>query len=284
VSGPGWRFLKGHGTGNDFVLLPDPDNQLQLTPELVAAICDRRTGIGADGVLRVVPSGQPGSDGRWFMDYRNADGSLAEMCGNGARVFARYLVDSALVAPGRFPIDTRAGARTVHVPPDGADITVDMGPARIDPRTDLTVTAAAGRAQPWPAVGVDMGNPHAVCFVADLADVGSLDQAPWVHPDGAFGNGVNVEFVVECGPAHVQMRVYERGSGATLSCGTGACAVFAAARRRPGADPTDTWTVDVPGGRLAVYQRADGGIDLTGPAQIVATGTLSSTWLQAHHR
>ena len=280
MSEPGWTFVKGHGTGNDFVLLPDPGDELDLTPAVVTAICDRRTGIGADGVLRVVPA-QPTSTSSWFMDYRNADGSLAEMCGNGARVFARYLVDASLAAPGTFQIDTRAGARTLHVPDDGGDITVDMGPATIDPRTDLTVTVP-GHLRPWPAVGIDMGNPHAVCFVDDLDDAGPLDEPPTVRPHDAFTRGVNVEFVVQTGPAQVAMRVHERGSGATMSCGTGACAVFAAARRRPGADPSATWTVQVPGGRLVLHQRSDGGIDLTGPAELVAAGTLNHAWQEAH--
>jgi diaminopimelate epimerase len=295
VSAPGWPFVKGHGTGNDFVLLPDTTGRLDLTPSLVAAICDRRTGVGADGVLRVVPTADSAAAGhppaadpggasapRWFMDYRNADGSLAEMCGNGARVFGRYLVDAGLVPPGRFVIDTRAGAKAVEVPAGGGDITVDMGPARIDPRGDLTVAVSDGAGPSWPAVGVDLGNPHAVAFVADLADAGRLYDPPVVRPDDAFPDGVNVEFVVERGPAHVALRVYERGSGATLSCGTGACAVFAVARRRPGADPADTWTVDVPGGRLLLRERAGGGIDLTGPAELVASGTLTPTWLEAH--
>jgi diaminopimelate epimerase len=274
----GWPFLKGHGTGNDFVLLPDLEDALDLTAAEVVAICDRRTGVGADGVLRVVRSTDPGAS--WFMDYRNADGSLAEMCGNGARVFARYLVDSGAEPAGSFAIATRAGRKQVLVPAAG-DVTVDMGPARLDPREDLLVSVADG-AGSWPAVGVDLGNPHAVAFVADLADAGRLFDPPTVLPAEAFPLGVNVEFVVEQGPAHVALRVYERGSGATQSCGTGACAVFAAARQRPGADPANAWTVDVPGGRLTVRQRPDGGLDLTGPAEIVATGTLDPTWLEAH--
>jgi diaminopimelate epimerase len=279
VSALGWPFLKGHGTGNDFVLLPDTGATLDLTPAVVAAICDRRTGLGADGVLRVAPSSTPGA--AWFMDYRNADGSLAEMCGNGARVFARYLVDAGLVAPGRFCIDTRAGVRAVHVPADGGDVTVEMGLARVDPRGDVTVTAADRPEQAWPAVAVDVGNPHAVAFVTDLEQAGRLLDPPQVSPAEAFPHGVNVEFAVDRGPAHVALRVHERGSGATLSCGTGACAVFAAARACAGADPSPDWTVDVPGGRLRLTQRGDGGIDLTGPAVFVASGTLTPAWLEA---
>jgi diaminopimelate epimerase len=278
----GVPFLKGHGTGNDFVLLPDADDTLDLTAAEVAAICDRRTGIGADGVLRVVRSTEPGAD--WFMDYRNADGSLAEMCGNGARVFARYVVDAGWQPAGHFSLLTRAGLRAVDAGVRG-DVTVDMGPAVVDPRGDLTVEVAdstLGVRASWSATGVDLGNPHAVAFVADLADAGRLADPPVVRPADAFPAGVNVEFVAHRGPAHVALRVFERGSGATQSCGTGACAVFAVARLAPGADPSDTWTVDVPGGRLILHQRPDGGIDLTGAAEIVATGTLDPTWLEAH--
>src|ERR1700684_3169632 len=106
------RFAKGHGTGNDFVILPDTDDQLRLTPELVRRLCDRRTGIGADGVLRIV-AGADGP-GTWFMDYRNADGGIAEMCGNGIRVFARYLLDHALASGPELAIGTRAGVRRVR--------------------------------------------------------------------------------------------------------------------------------------------------------------------------
>src|SRR5439155_24563307 len=130
------RFVKGHGTGNDFVLLPDPDGSLEPTAALVAAVCDRRTGIGADGVLRVVPSAlvaqtQPVAGGpTWFMDYRNADGSVAEMCGNGLRVFARYLLDSGHVSGEEFSVGTRGGSRALRVGP-GGDIAADMGAVRI---------------------------------------------------------------------------------------------------------------------------------------------------------
>src|SRR3954454_12627280 len=120
------RFVKGHGTENDFVIVPDPDGSLDLTPSLVAALCDRRAGIGADGVLRVVRSKALGRDdlgAEWFMDYRNADGSIAEMCGNGTRVFARYLVDAGLVVPGDLPVATRAGVRAVRLGATG-DVTV----------------------------------------------------------------------------------------------------------------------------------------------------------------
>lgn len=276
-------FLKGHGTENDFVLIPDLDGRLELTPALVAALCDRRAGIGADGVLRVVPSrldpdGAPHADeARFFMDYRNADGSLAQMCGNGARVFARYLVTAGLAPSGALRIATRDGVKWAHVPPDG-EVTVGMGPAVVAPGT--VEVSVAGRS--FDAVAVDVGNPHAVAFVDDLDDAGRLLDPPTVIPAATFPEGVNVEFVVERGPAHVAFRVFERGVGETRSCGTGACAVLAAARQRPGADPSDRWTVDVPGGRLTLTVGADGAIAMTGPAVLVAEGEIRREWWEAH--
>ncbi|WP_217552952.1 diaminopimelate epimerase [Streptomyces sp. GbtcB6] len=279
-------FLKGHGTENDFVIVPDPDNALDLTPAAVAALCDRRAGIGADGVLHVVRSAAHpeaegmAADAEWFMDYRNGDGSIAEMCGNGVRVFARYLQHAGHATEGDLAIATRGGVKTVHIAKDG-DITVGMGSARL-PEGDVTVSVGD---RTWPARNVNMGNPHAVAFVEDLADAGDLYSPPPFSPPSAYPEGVNVEFVVDRGPRHVAMRVHERGSGETRSCGTGACAVAVATARRDGADPTvtgapATYTVDVPGGRLVITERPDGEIEMTGPAVIVATGEISTEWLE----
>ncbi|NLU73770.1 diaminopimelate epimerase [Streptomyces sp. HNM0575] len=274
-------FLKGHGTENDFVILPDPDGLLELTPQTVARLCDRRAGIGGDGLLRVVRSAAHpearamAADAEWFMDYRNSDGSVAEMCGNGVRVFVRHLERAGLVKAGEVAVATRAGVKRTHLAEDGSGVTVDMGPAAL-PGGAVTVRAGA---RSWEAVHVDMGNPHAVAFVGDLADAGGLLEAPGVEPAAAYPSGTNVEFVVDRGTRHVAMRVHERGSGETRSCGTGACAVMVAAARRDGADPaTDgedaTYTVDVPGGTLVITERTDGGIEMTGPAVIVAEGTV----------
>ncbi|MBW8796761.1 MAG: diaminopimelate epimerase [Streptomyces sp.] len=279
-------FLKGHGTQNDFVIVPDPDNALDLTPAAVAALCDRRAGIGADGVLHVVRSAAHpeakgmAADAEWFMDYRNGDGSIAEMCGNGVRVFARYLQHAGHVTEGDLTVATRGGTKTVHLAKDG-DVTVGMGSARL-PEGDVTVSVGD---RTWPARNVNMGNPHAVAFVADLADAGDLRTPPPFSPPSAYPEGVNVEFVVDRGPRHVAMRVHERGSGETRSCGTGACAVAVAAARRDGADPSvtgapATYTVDVPGGRLVITERPDGEIEMTGPAVIVATGEIDAEWLE----
>ena len=279
-------FLKGHGTENDFVIVPDPENTLDLPPETVAALCDRRAGIGGDGLLHVVRSASHpeaahlASEAEWFMDYRNGDGSVAEMCGNGVRVFARFLQHAGHVTEGDLAVATRGGVKTVHIDKAG-DVTVGMGRALL-PAGDVTVSVGE---RDWPARNVNMGNPHAVAFVDDLAHAGDLYAPPPFSPAAAYPDGVNVEFVVDRGPRHLAMRVHERGSGETRSCGTGACAVAVATARRDGADPAVTgtpvtYTVDVPGGTLVITERADGEVEMTGPAVIVAEGEIDADWLE----
>ncbi|WP_330241019.1 diaminopimelate epimerase [Streptomyces sp. NBC_00525] len=279
-------FLKGHGTENDFVIVPDPDNAVALPAPVVARLCDRRAGIGGDGLLHVVRSAahpearDMASDAEWFMDYRNADGSVAEMCGNGVRVFARYLQRAGLVEAGDLAVATRGGVKQVHLAKNG-DVTVSMGRALL-PADGVTVSVGG---RDWTARNVNMGNPHAVAFVADLAHAGDLLAEPAFAPAAVYPDGVNIEFVVDRGPRHVAMRVHERGSGETRSCGTGACAVAVAAARRDGADPAETgepvtYTVDLPGGSLVITEHPDGGIEMTGPAVIVAEGTIDPAWLE----
>ncbi|WP_405092983.1 diaminopimelate epimerase [Micromonospora sp. NBC_01392] len=279
------EFSKGHGTGNDFVILPDPDGTLDLTPGLVAALCDRRRGLGGDGVLRVVraakhPDGAAlAGEAEWFMDYWNSDGSFAEMCGNGARVFVRYLLERSLVAPSgeTLPIATRAGLVRARV--EGADVAVEMRRPRLhDAATatlgGLTLTGAA----------VDVGNPHLVCALPAALDLAALDLTRAPEVDAAtFPAGVNVEFTTPGEPVdgtdgHVLMRVHERGSAETLSCGTGACAVAAVALRDMGRE-NGVVAVDVPGGRLTVTVTADS-CWLAGPAVLVATGALTRAALR----
>ncbi|MDQ0751725.1 diaminopimelate epimerase [Streptomyces africanus] len=278
-------FLKGHGTENDFVIVPDPENVIDLPPAAVAVLCDRRAGIGGDGLLHVVRSAAHpeaktmAPEAEWFMDYRNGDGSIAEMCGNGVRVFARYLQRAGHAAEGDLAIATRGGVKTVHIAKDG-DVTVGMGKALL-PEGDVTVSVGE---RSWPARNVNMGNPHAVAFVDDLSHAGDLLSPPPFSPAAAYPDGVNVEFVIDRGPGHVALRVHERGAGETRSCGTGACAVVVAAARRDGADPTATgtpatYTVDVPGGTLVITERPDGEIEMTGPAVIVAEGEIDAEWL-----
>ncbi|MET8683398.1 diaminopimelate epimerase [Streptomyces sp. NPDC004732] len=282
-------FLKGHGTENDFVIIPDSDNAIELSPAAVAALCDRRAGIGGDGLLHVVrsavhPEASHLADrAEWFMDYRNGDGSIAEMCGNGVRVFARYLQRAGHAVEGDLAVATRGGVKTVHIAKaeSGGEITVGMGRASL-PEGDVTVSVGDHR---WPARNVNMGNPHAVAFIDDLSEAGNLYEAPPFSPASAYPDGVNVEFVVPRGPQHVAMRVHERGAGETRSCGTGACAVAVAAARKDGLDPAvtgspATYTVDLPGGRLVITERPDGEIEMTGGAVIVAEGEIASEWLE----
>jgi diaminopimelate epimerase len=255
-----FRFLKGHGTENDFVVLPDPDGSIHgdLPAELVRTLCDRRAGIGGDGVLRVVRR-----EGAWFMDYRNSDGSLSEMCGNGIRVFARYLVDhEGETSP--VVIDTRAGRKLVTV--EGDRITADLGRPVV-----LGETKVSANGHTWPATHISMGNPHAVAFVDSLDDPGPLHEAP-EHDAAVYPEGVNVEFVVRRGEGHVAMRVHERGSGETRSCGTGACAVMVAAALADGVGRGSSYRVDVPGGTLEIEWTEDDRVLLTGPAVLVAEG------------
>ncbi|MFI5842274.1 diaminopimelate epimerase [Catenuloplanes sp. NPDC051500] len=269
------QFTKGHGAGNDFVILEDPDGGLALTPALVAALCDRHRGIGADGVLRVVRSAKhpEAADGaaeaEWFMDYWNADGTIAEMCGNGVRVFARYLAAAGLVDGDSFPILTRAGL--VRAVIDGDVIAVDMPAPRLGVASTATISPLA-----IPGTAVDVGNPHLVGVLPEGVDLDGLDltREPGFDP-AVFPAGVNVEFVTPLGPldgfdAHVRMRVHERGSGETLACGSGALAVAAVTLHDAGLT-TGAVAVDLPGGRL-VATRGDSGWTLAGPAVLVASG------------
>ncbi|GAB3459419.1 diaminopimelate epimerase [Streptomonospora sediminis] len=267
------RFAKGHGTENDFVILPDPDGALDLRPAAVAALCDRRAGIGGDGVLRVVRTAALGetltgpaasaAECEWFMDYRNADGSVAEMCGNGVRVFARYLHDRGLAQGRELSVGTRAGARRV-VLEDGGDVTVDMGrPELLGQGSAVLADGTVEGTRVW------VGNPHLACRVdrspaeIDLSGRPRLDTAE-------FPEGANVEVFAAAAPGVLEMRVNERGSGETRSCGTGIVAVAAAAST-PGEGAT--WRVRVPGGECLVYLDAEGA-RLRGPATIVAEGEV----------
>ncbi len=277
-------FAKAHGTGNDFVVLPDPQGLIDLTPELVAAVCDRHRGIGGDGVLRVVRSAREpeaaalAGEAEWFMDYRNSDGSYAEMCGNGVRAYARYLVESELVPAGttHLAIGTRAGVVGVDIDPDV--ITVALDPIAVGGPGVATVGGTR-----YPGTTADAGNPHLVCPVPDASALAAIDLTRTPEVAAAeFPDGVNVEFVAPGDPVagadlHVHMRVFERGSGETLSCGSGACAVAAVALRGAGRD-AGVVAVDVPGGRLTVTVGPDRCL-LAGPAVVVATGKIDEDML-----
>jgi diaminopimelate epimerase len=278
-------FLKGHGTENDFVILPDPGVDIDLTPALVAALCDRRAGIGADGVLRVARAGDlrdagvldalPDGVNRedWFMDYRNSDGSIAEMCGNGVRVFAHFLAASSLVAGVEFTVGSRAGARPVivhHADPESAEVSVGMGVTSV-----FGASSAGVDGRDLAGIAVDVGNPHLACVVPGLTveDLRNLDvkSAP-SFDHGLFPHGTNVEVLTPLVDGAVHMRVHERGSGETRSCGTGTVAAAVAALRA--ADLQEgVVDVHVPGGSVTVTVAPDGAV-LRGPSRIVASGTV----------
>ncbi|UOW00127.1 diaminopimelate epimerase [Agrococcus sp. SCSIO52902] len=281
ASGP---FSKGHGTGNDFVLVADPEGAHPLSAARVRELADRRFGVGGDGVIRAVPAGATGDavldalpDGTWAMDYWNADGSLSEMCGNGVRVFVRFLLESGLAElpeGGALDVATRAGLK--RVVRRGGLLSADLGPFELG---GTRLVASAGLDVPRPGQDVSTGNPHVVVALASEEELAGLDlhRAPALEP--AAEDGANVEFVVPGtiadGVGSIRMRVHERGVGETLSCGTGAVAAAMATRHWSG-DAADRWIVDVPGGRLEVELDDRGHVWLTGPAEIVFRGeTLS---------
>jgi diaminopimelate epimerase len=288
-------FAKGHGTQNDFVLLPDLDGRLPLEPAAVAALCDRRRGIGADGVLRVTTAGAAAAAGvfdrlpegvavdDWYMDYRNADGSIAQMCGNGVRVFAHYLRSSGLEDRDEFVVGSLAGPRPVVLhswDATGADVTVEMGKTN-----QLGTGDAIVGGRPFAGLAVDVGNPHLACVDPDLTvdELAALDVTAPVQFDAAqFPEGVNIEVLTAPSNGSVSMRVHERGVGETRSCGTGTVAAAVAALAYQGAT-TGTLAVCVPGGRVSVTV-TDATSYLRGPSILVASGEISEEWWRAQQR
>lgn len=285
------HFTKGHGTGNDFVLFTDPDGLIDLTPSQLAAIADRHFGVGGDGVIRAVrsrslPEGAAAlaedDAAEWFMDYHNADGSPSEMCGNGIRVFTRYLVENGLAEVGHgetLVIGTRAGVRDVQGNRSGYQ--VDLGRWSLDGGEPLVRAKNLQVARP--GLGINIGNPHVVVALASEEELATADLSfiPILEPEATAG--ANVEFVVPMDPlvtdgvGHIRMRVHERGSGETLSCGTGAAAAALATRHWAGQGAPNQWRVEVPGGTLGVrmFAAEDGEhVALSGPAELVYEGDL----------
>lgn len=296
----GLRFGKGHGTGNDFVLVADPRGERELAPEQVARLCDRRRGLGGDGLIRAVRSEnitegtallEENPAAEWFMDYYNGDGSISEMCGNGVRVFVHFLVTQGLVeldADDQLVIGTRAGVKIVARTASG--YRVDMGPwgfihPEQAPSGSDSLVETDGLAVARPALSITMGNPHTVVALADLSELAAakLTEAPTVTPQPP--HGTNVEYAVPAEPlvtddvGRISMRVHERGVGETLSCGTGACAAAAATRFWAGVQAPDTWAVAVPGGIVGVrfFPGPNGRehVELSGPAVMVAEGVFA---------
>ncbi len=289
---PEIHFTKGHGTGNDFVLFADPDGEIDLSAAQLAAIADRRFGVGGDGVLRAVrsknlPEGAAAlaeDDGaEWFMDYHNSDGSVSEMCGNGIRVFAKFLVENGLATLGKgetLAIGTRAGVRDLQANASGYQ--VDLGRWRLDGFEPLV--RARDLPVQRPGLGINVGNPHVVVALASEEELDALDLSVIPQLEPVAEQGANVEFVVPAEPlvvdgvGHIRMRVHERGSGETLSCGTGAAAAALAVRHWAGAGAPNQWRVEVPGGVLGVrmFATEEGEhVALSGPAELVYSGDLS---------
>lgn len=282
-------FAKGHGTQNDFVVLPDPDATIELTRRRVAALCDRQIGLGADGVLRVATAGALRSAGvldglptgvtadDWFMDYRNADGSVAEMCGNGVRVFAHYLRARGLVDADEFVVGSRAGGKpvVVHRFDDvDADVTVGMGEVAL-----LGASSATLNGREYDGIGVDVGNPHLACvdIGLDRSALRALNLCEAPVLDGEFfPRGANLEILTRLESGRVDMRVFERGVGETRSCGTGTVAAAAAALSYEGRDNGQV-TVGVLGGEVHV-SIDDTGAALRGPSVLVASGRIDDRW------
>jgi diaminopimelate epimerase len=268
------RFAKYQGIGNDFVMLSDPDDEHPLSPAVVRALCDRRFGIGADGVIRAVRSTH--RDG-FFMDYVNSDGSIGEMCGNGIRCLALFVRAEGLTDASTMEIETRAGLKIVEIV--GDQVRVDMGapvfePALIPVRWDgadalhAKIELADGVIE---AACLSMGNPHAVLFVDDPDAAPVTTLGPVIEQHELFPNKTNVEFIIVEGPDRVRMRVWERGSGETLACGTGACAAAVAARLLGGAH--ESITVALPGGELLVEWA--GSLDDAAPVYLIGPAVMS---------
>lgn len=274
------RFAKYHGIGNDFVMFSDPEDRLTLTADLVRKLCDRRFGIGGDGVIRVAP-GPDGAD--FFMDYVNSDGSVGEMCGNGIRCLAVFARERGLTQANELKIQTRAGLKVVSIIEDGR-VKVDMGPPLFTP-ADIPVDGPGSDAlhtkleledEVVEAACVSMGNPHAVLFVDDPRTAPVTTLGPVVEKHKAFPHGANVEFITVESPERIRMRVWERGSGETLACGTGACAGAVIGRLLGGT--SERVTVALPGGELEIEWA--GALDkeepvfMTGPVALAFEGDV----------
>jgi diaminopimelate epimerase len=277
------RFTKMHGCGNDFIVVDDVANEWDFDEEAVQLLCDRHFGIGADGLILVRNASDP--EGDFFMLYMNADGSLAEMCGNGVRVFAKYLDDAGRVNGDTIAVQTLGGIKRIDILRDEKGAfslaRVDMGTPVLDaadipttlpcdPVVDALVTTDAGDVR---VTCVSMGNPHAIVWVDDVDSAPVTTTGPLVEAAPVFPRKTNVEFAQVVDSGRIRLRVWERGVGETLACGTGACAtlVAAALTGRTGRSAT----IELPGGDLEIEWDEDGRVRMTGPAETVFTGVWS---------
>jgi len=281
------RFAKYHGTGNDFVMLEDLEDRLRLDQGTIAGLCDRRRGVGADGLIRIAPA----PDADFFMDFYNAEGEPAEMCGNGIRCLAKYVYDRGLTSETELDVLTRAGVKHLVLDAQGGavrTVTVDMGPPAFErkaiPMVGEPTDTFIGRqlevdGRTFTATALSMGNPHVVLFLDPSEDLAGFPVAalgPKIEVRQEFPNRANVEFIKPA-DGRISMRVWERGVGETMACGTGACASLVASVLA-GLAPRKA-EIEFPGGLLAVEWREDDHLFLTGPAVSVFDGELDDSWL-----
>ncbi len=281
-------FVKMHGLGNDFVMIADLDTELDLEPDAITWLCDRHFGVGADGVILVRPATTAAAD--LLMLYFNADGTSSAMCGNGIRCFAKYAVDHGLVTGETLRVETLAGVRPVEVARDADGrmeaATVDMGQPALAP-ADIPTTLAPVRPDDGAVIGVpvttglgtfrvtcvSMGNPHAIVWVDDVDEAPVETVGPLIENHPAFPQRTNVEFAQIAGDGVIRLRVWERGVGETLACGSGACAAVVAAslEERVAREAV----IELPGGDLVVRWGEDGRVYMTGPAEEVFAGAIA---------
>jgi diaminopimelate epimerase len=277
------EFTKYHGLGNDFILIDNRNStEPRLTPDQAISICDRHFGIGADGVIFALP-GQEGTD--YTMRIFNSDGSEPEMCGNGIRCLGRFLADLEMTERGsaheQYRIHTLAGVITTKIATNG-QVTVDMGlPRLLAAEIPTTLVAADERVvdeplevadQTWQVTCVSMGNPHCITFVEDVAAIPLAQIGSKFEHHATFPQRTNTEFIQVVRSNYLKMRVWERGAGITLACGTGACASLVAGVLSGRCDRTAT--VELPGGCLEIEWAADDRLYMTGPAEQVFWGTF----------
>lgn len=299
------EFAKLDGLGNDFIMIDNMDGEIELSPEQVVELCDRHFGIGADGVILVESPRSENTDA--FMNYINSDGTLAQMCGNGVRCFAKFLVDRGILdtESNSLVAGTLAGPKTINYTLDNgllAEAEVNMGEPILDPAAIPTTLAADGNApsgskfvyddiieSPWGPfafTAVSMGNPHAICFIENwnelpdeifISDEKGLSTlnldliGPYFESHAAFPEKANIEFA-QIKPDGIDMRVYERGCGETLACGTGACATSVAATLT-GRSGCQNY-INLLGGTLSINWQDDGCVIMAGPAEQTFTGSV----------
>jgi len=272
------EFTKMQGLGNDFVVVDATRSPLALTSAQIRRIADRRFGVGCDQILVVEPPTR--SDAEFFYRIFNADGGEVEQCGNGARCFARFVREKGLTDKTRIPVETRAGLIELIIESDDR-VTVNMGVPVLEP-TDIPfeANARAGRyalavdGMTFEISAVSMGNPHAVLFVDDVDTAPVLELGPRIEVHPRFPNRTNVGFMQIVDRRQVRLRVWERGAGETLACGTGACAAVVAGRIADLLD--ESVQVRLPGGDLMIsWRHDDAPVMMTGPAETVFKGKMT---------